>query len=383
LYEGWQHHMWNDASGVMTWMSQSAYPSFVWQAYDYYYDLNGAYWGVKKACEPLHIQWSYADNSVKISNTTLQDYKNLRAEAYVYNIDGKPVSKYNQLAVVNAAADAVTPCFTINFSTADDIAWNKKAVASTTSKDAGSAGAVTDGNGGTRWSSNYNDDEWIYLDLESQQQIAEAELNWESAYASAYKLQVSDDAVNWKDVYETHNSQGGTEHIKITPVNARYVRMLGIKRATEWGYSLYDFKVYSKVPAASGLSNVHFIRLFLHDEKGQLLSDNFYWRSGRAADYTDLNTLHKAQLKVASQLIRREDKSIIKATIKNTGSVVAFAVHVQAVRADNGERILPAMMNDNYFTLMKGESKNIEIEFDSSLLEDGKYKLLAEPYNNK
>ena len=48
--------MWKNASGVMVWMSQSAYPSFVWQTYDYYYDLNGAYWGVKKACEPVHIQ---------------------------------------------------------------------------------------------------------------------------------------------------------------------------------------------------------------------------------------------------------------------------------------------------------------------------------------
>ena len=73
MYEGWQHHMWNDASGIMTWMSQSAYPSFVWHTYDYYYDLTGAYWGVKKACEHVHIQWSYADNSVKIINTTLND----------------------------------------------------------------------------------------------------------------------------------------------------------------------------------------------------------------------------------------------------------------------------------------------------------------------
>lgn len=379
LYEGWQHHMWNDASGVMTWMSQSAYPSFVWQTYDYYYDLNGAYWGVKKACEPVHIQWSYADNSVKISNTTLQDLKNLHAEAYVYNLDGKLVPQYNQSAIVNANADTVTSCFTINFSTGN-IAFNKKAVASSTTKDANDAAAVTDGNSATRWSSNYNDNEWIYLDLESAHQIAEVVLNWESAYAKAYKLQVSDDAVNWRDIYETQNGAGGIEHVKFTPVTARYIRMLGIKRASDWGYSLYDFEVYGK-PTASALSNVHFIRLFLHNENGKLLSDNFYWRSERAADYTALNTLPQAHLKVSSNLIHREDKSIIKATIKNTGNSVAFAVHVQAVRVDNGERILPAMMNDNYFTLMKGESKDIEIEFDSSLLNDGKYKLLVEPYN--
>lgn len=75
MYEGWQHHMWNDATGVLTWMSQSAYPSFVWQTYDYYYDLNGAYWGVRKACEPVHVQWSYADNTVKAVNATLRGYE--------------------------------------------------------------------------------------------------------------------------------------------------------------------------------------------------------------------------------------------------------------------------------------------------------------------
>ena len=48
MYEGFQHHIWEDASGILTWMGQSAYPSLVWQAYDYYYDLTGAYWGNQK-----------------------------------------------------------------------------------------------------------------------------------------------------------------------------------------------------------------------------------------------------------------------------------------------------------------------------------------------
>ena len=43
MYEGWLDRMWEDASGIMTWMGQSAYPSMVWQTYDYYYDLTGAF----------------------------------------------------------------------------------------------------------------------------------------------------------------------------------------------------------------------------------------------------------------------------------------------------------------------------------------------------
>lgn len=51
------------------------------------------------------------------------------------------------------------------------------------------------------------------------------------------------------------------------------------------------------------------------------------------------------------------------------------------IRSSDGERILPALMNDNYFTLLKGESKDIEIEFDSDLLPDGNYSLSVIPYN--
>lgn len=89
LYEGWLDHMWEDASGIMTWMGQSAYPSLVWQTYDYYYDLTGAYWGCKRACEPLHILWNPVTNDVKITNTTSQTYEGLTATAEVFNTDGQ------------------------------------------------------------------------------------------------------------------------------------------------------------------------------------------------------------------------------------------------------------------------------------------------------
>ena len=76
-----------DASGILTWMGQSAYPSLVCKTYDYYYDLTGLT-GNQKACEPVHIRWSYADNSVKVINTTLKEQKDL-ALGKVYNLDGK------------------------------------------------------------------------------------------------------------------------------------------------------------------------------------------------------------------------------------------------------------------------------------------------------
>ncbi len=70
MYEGWLDHSDKQAAGVINWMSQSAYPSFVWQTYDYYYDLNGAYFGAKTACEPIHIYWNPLDDRIRVVNTS-------------------------------------------------------------------------------------------------------------------------------------------------------------------------------------------------------------------------------------------------------------------------------------------------------------------------
>ncbi|TDW96328.1 galactose-binding domain-containing protein [Dinghuibacter silviterrae] len=379
LYEGWQHHIWDDASGVMTWMSQSAYPSMVWQTYDYYYDLTGAYWGVRKACEPIHIQWSYADNSVKVINTTLDDLHGLHAQAIVYDLDGRPLPAYGRTAVVDAPSDTATACFSLDFGI-DDLARQKTAVASSGATEAPDAGAVTDGNAGSRWSSAYRDDEWIYVDLGEPREIGAVTLHWEAAYGKAYKIQVSGDAVTWKDVYATGDGKGGIDPVTFAPVTAQYVRMLGIRRATAFGYSLYDFEVYGRKRAAT--SPLHFIRLLLKDDSGRLLSDNFYWRGNQLSDYTALNKLRPVRLRVTSRFLRGAASDTIEATVTNPTAVVAFAVRLQAVRAATGDRILPALQDDNYFTLLPGESRKVGIEFDPTLLGSDGYKLIVEPYNH-
>lgn len=378
MYEGWLHNMWNDASGIMTWMSQSAYPSFVWQTYDYYYDLTGAYFGVKKACEPLHIQWSAGDNSVKVINTMLHDVPGLTAEASVYNVDGRPAKEFGKTVKVDAITGAATQCFNLNFNI-DNLAFRKPAVASSTSADGGDAGAVADGSTGSRWSSHYTDNEWVYVDLQKSQEISSVVLNWESAHAKAFRLLVSDDAQNWKEVYQATDGKGGMETVNFTPVKARYVKMQGDKRATQWGYSLYDFEVYGK--RSSTLSDMQFIRLYLKDDAGKVLSDNFYWRSNRAADYTALNKLAPVKLKLTSKMETVGDSIRIRAIISNPSATPAFAVRVQLLHADNNEQVLPLLMSDNYFTLFKGEQQEVVMQVEKKLLENVKYKLTAIPYN--
>ncbi|MEQ2602434.1 glycoside hydrolase family 2 protein, partial [Phocaeicola vulgatus] len=183
----------------------------------------------------------------------------------------------------------------------------------------------------------------------------------------------------------TDEGRGGVDEITFPEVDARYVRMFGIELGWWFGYSLWSFDVLGGTQPSEGLSDVHFIRLTLKDKSGKIVSENNYWRGNDRLDFTALNTLPKAELKTSSKLIRKNGEAEIQAviTLPKSAKGVAFAVHVQAVRTSDGERILPALMNDNYFTLMPGETKNLSITFDENLLQGDKYKLVVTPYNNK
>ena len=118
MYEAWNDKMWNDASGILIWMSNPAYPAFVWQTYDYYNDATGAYWGAKKACEPIHIQWNSTGNfPIKVINATNKDYNNLTAKASIYQPNGTEVASFSKEVTVHAKASQPTNCFDLTNST--------------------------------------------------------------------------------------------------------------------------------------------------------------------------------------------------------------------------------------------------------------------------
>lgn len=383
MYEGWQHHLWNDASGILTWMSQSAYPSFVWQTYDYYYDLNGAYWGVKKACEPIHIQWSYADNSVKVVNTSGRACNDAHASVAVYNMDGREVKRYAQKASLSSLPNTAMRVMTIPFPEDDNLARGRKTVCSSSEENAYHASkAVFDGNPGSSWRSGGAGEQWVYVDLEKPTEFSTIVLTWESEAAKEYRISVSDDAENWRPVYIRESASTPVDEIRIDPVTARYVKLQGTAPHKEWQLVLFEMELYAPEMPVEELSPVHFVRLRLTDDNGKLLSENFYWRSTRMGDYRALNDLEPARLDVRSKMEKRGDKCVIRATVANKGRGVAFAVRVMPVYASTGEQILPAIMDDNYFTLLAGEKRQVEIELDAALLEKDGFKLVARPYND-
>lgn len=385
LFEGWLDHLWDDASGAMIWMGQSAYPSMVWQTYDYYYDLTGAFWGCRHACEPLHIYWNPVTEEVKVANTTARHYENLVAEAEIYNLDGTRVARYAKKAEINALSNTAAQCFVLDFNKERKLlSLGKNAVASSCTY--GSPSDVADGRDDTRWAAEKADNEWIYIDLGERQSVCGVRLNWEAAYGKAYKIQVSDDAEKWREVYKTSEGSEGVDDILFDEVKARYVRMLGIELGWWYGYSLWSMDVYGGSLPTQGLSDVHFIRLKLRDKEGNVLSENNYWRGNDRSNFTALNSLKPVKLSLSSRMEKTESgKVLIKAsvTLPKTAPNVAFAVHVQALRKSDGERLLPAVMSDNYFTLMPGEKKELSILFDEALLQGGGYTLIALPYNGQ
>lgn len=111
MFESWRSH---SASGCLIWMSHPAWPSLICQFYDYYLNPTAAYFGTRIANEPLHILWDPYTNETKVANNTGKDFKNLRAEAWIYNRDGE--QKSHQESQVNSSADGIaTPCFTLTF----------------------------------------------------------------------------------------------------------------------------------------------------------------------------------------------------------------------------------------------------------------------------
>ncbi|MBD3379585.1 MAG: hypothetical protein GF408_03880 [Candidatus Omnitrophica bacterium] len=106
--------------------------------------------------------------------------------------------------------------------------------------------APADGDMLTRWSSDYIEGpQWIYFDLGGEQVISNVVVRWERAHATEYKIQVSNDAENWKDVYHETKGTGGTMEASFPPVKARYLRIIGLKRVNEsWGISIWEVEIY-------------------------------------------------------------------------------------------------------------------------------------------
>jgi len=129
-----------------------------------------------------------------------------------------------------------------------DLAKGSSVLASSRESSELGAEKAVDGNPLTRWSSAHADPQWLQLDLGKLSRIERVVLHWETAHASSYEVQISDDAQAWAPLAAIQGGDGGTDDLLVKG-SGRYVRILGTQRATIWGYSLYEVEVHGEALA--------------------------------------------------------------------------------------------------------------------------------------
>jgi len=240
MFEAFAGNRYN-STGVIQWMLNNAWPSMIWHLYDYYLMPGGGYFGTKKACEPVHVQYSYADKSVLAVNTTQRALTDLKMTVQVFDLN--LAAKFSKVIKLDLPPDSNSAAFAI--------------------------------------------------------------------------------------------------------------------------------------PQIEGLSDTYFLRLLLEDAGGQTLSSNFYWLSTKDdvldwqkstwyytptssyADMTQLQKLQPAKLVLTSRTTLKGGDEIAHVRVSNPGRSIAFFIHLQIKQGASQRDVLPVIWQDNYFSLLPGESREI------------------------
>jgi exo-1,4-beta-D-glucosaminidase len=257
------------STGVIQWMLNNAWPSLIWHLYDYYLVPSGGYFGTKKACELLHVQYSYDDNSVAVINGYDHAVSGLTVTAKIYDLGAELKASAN--ADLDAPADSST-------------------------------------------------------------------------------------------------------------------------RALQ-------------LPAVDGLSQTYFLKLELRGAQGkllsrQLLSDNFYWLSTKPdlldwakrddtiytpqsayADLSGLSQLPPARLTAQTKLSEQDQDGVLRVIVNNPGPQLAFMIHLRVTDSDKNEEVAPIFWDDNYFSLLPGETKEITARFHARRFHGGTAGVIIDGWN--
>jgi beta-mannosidase len=131
----------------------------------------------------------------------------------------------------------------------------------------------------------------------------------------------------------------------------------------------------------AGLSPLHFVKTELVDAQDRIVSDNFYWRGANANDLKALANLPPANIE--GNIVRRDagGKCILDVTLSNPSKVVALMIHIQLRKQSSNERVLPVYYDDNYVSLLPGESRTIKVEAAAKDLAGDKPLVVVDGWN--
>lgn len=141
------------------------------------------------------------------------------------------------------------------------------------------------------------------------------------------------------------------------------------------------------------LTPVHFIKLELANARGEAVSDTFYWRSNKPykpkrtwtgpqlEGFQDLAKLPKVKPASRVRWSRENGETVATVDVKNTSSSLAFLIWLRMQHADSGKPVRPAFYDDNFFSLLPGESKTVRISFADSAVPADRIRLLVDGWN--
>jgi len=151
------------------------------------------------------------------------------------------------------------------------------------------------------------------------------------------------------------------------------------------------------LPEIEGLSSTYFVSLELQDPSDHPVSRNLYWLSTKPetldwekstwyvtptktfADYTALNSLPPAELQVTAQSKPGETT----VTLTNAGKAIAFGVHLKVKKGTDGDEVLPVLWEDNYFSLLPAETREVTATYNVPDLGQSKPVVDVEAWNRK
>ncbi|MGA9453388.1 MAG: sugar-binding domain-containing protein, partial [Verrucomicrobiia bacterium] len=234
----------NQGGGLLVWMTLPAWPSLICQLYDYYFEPTAAYFGARKACEPVHIFWNSDTDRIEAANDTVTNCDNLTAEAWIYGLDGK--ESWHKSVPIDLASTSVRECFPV-------------------------------------------------------------------------------------------------------------------QRPTD-------------------PKQVFFVKLVLR-RGAEIISDNFYWSSGKGESCSDLNKLPNVTLPATASRFDNGQTCRVRVRISNPTRTVALMIRLKVRRDRSGDRILPVFYSDNYFSLLPGGTRDVTLEFAKASLAGESPKVFEEGWN--
>jgi endoglucanase len=237
------------------------------------------------------------------------------------NRNGSTTSSEITISAISNIPDPTTP----------NLALNKTASASSFENDGFPASNGVDGDYGSRWASEFSDPQWFQVDLGASYVINRAILNWEAAAGKVYDIQVSSTGSTWETVASITGGNGGEDDIVFSDVSARYVRMYGTGRITEYGYSLFEFEVYGpeagvNIPPVAAISanpvtgdeplSVSFDASGSSDSDGSVVAYDWDFGDGSTGSGVSLtHTFEKAGSYIATLTVTDDEGATGQATI--------------------------------------------------------------------